>query len=84
MDDHELSIVEISCGIPPTGINTRSVPQVQLLFQDTYNYSCVTGYETNDDITTECLANGSLSLANLPNCKSELKLTYSFSLNIII
>ena len=60
----------IICGVPPTGGNTET-PTVSLLYQDTYNYSCLTGYETNDNITTECLADGSLSLDSSPNCTSK-------------
>ena len=54
----------MSCGVPPDGINTQEVPQVSLLYQDTYNYSCLTGYETDTDTVTECLSNGTLSLYN--------------------
>ena len=61
---------EISCGVPANGSNTET-PTVSLLYQDTYNYSCLTGYETNDNITTECLADGSLSLDSSPNCTSK-------------
>ena len=60
----------VSCGVPATGSNTET-PTVSLLYQDTYNYSCLTGYETNDNITTECLADGSLSLDSSPNCTSK-------------
>ena len=59
------------CGVPSYGTNTQLVPQVSLSYQDTYNYSCLTGYETNGDITTECLANGSWSLSNPPVCNSK-------------
>ena len=62
---------EIKCGIPPNGTNTQTVPQVSLSYQDTYNYSCLTGHVTNDNITTECLANGSLSVDSPPNCTSK-------------
>ena len=61
---------DISCGVPVNGGNTET-PTVSLLYQDTYNYSCLTGYETNDDITTECLADGSLSLDSPPTCTSK-------------
>ena len=78
IDNFALCLVEVSCGIPPNLPNTQLVPQVQLLYQDTYNYSCSVGYETNDDIITECLANGSLSIDNLANCESKLKLSSCF------
>ena len=60
----------ISCGVPANGGNTET-PTVSLLYQDTYNYSCLTGYKTNYAITTECLADGSLSLDFPPNCISK-------------
>ena len=63
---------EISCGIPPDGINTQTIPHVNLFYQDTYNYSCLSGYETNDNITTECLADGSWSVESPTNCTSKL------------
>ena len=67
-----MDLIGAPCGIPPNGTNTQPVPQVSLLYQDTYNYSCLAGYETNDNITTECLADGSWSLESLPNCTSKL------------
>ena len=61
---------EISCGIPPSGTNTRT-PSGRIVYQEVYNYVCEEGFETNDFLSTECLANGSFSLVNLPNCASE-------------
>ena len=65
-----LLFLEISCGVPPAGDNTN-VPSDSLLYQDSYEYTCLDGYETNDTVTTNCLADRSLSLANPPNCTSE-------------
>ena len=70
--------LEISCGVPPAGDNTN-VPSDSLLYQDSYEYTCLDGYETNDTVTTNCLADRSLSLANPPNCTSEWLNFYSFS-----
>ena len=84
IDNFALCLVEVSCGIPPNLTNTQPVPQIQLLYQDTYSYSCSVGYETNDDIITECLANGSLLLDNLANCESKLKLTSCFTFNPLL
>ena len=61
---------EISCGIPPS-TNNISPPNVSLLYQDTYNYTCLTGYTTTGNVDTECLANGSFSLVDLPECSSK-------------
>ena len=61
----------ISCGVPPKGSNTVTVPQDNLLYEQMYNYSCLTGYETSDSLTTQCLSDGSWSLATPPTCNSE-------------
>ena len=76
------NITEISCGIPLDGINTQTIPQVNLLHQDTYNYSCLAGYETNDNITTECQADGSWSVESSPNCTSKLQDSLIFNLTL--
>ena len=67
----KLYISGISCGVPPEGTNTVTVPQDNLLFEQMYNYSCLTGYETSDSLTTQCLSDGSWSLTTLPTCSSE-------------
>ena len=61
----------ISCGVPPEGNNTVTVPQDNLLYEQMYNYSCLTGYETSDSLTTQCLSDGSWSLTTPPTCSSE-------------
>ena len=63
-------ILVISCGIPPEGDNTAAVPQNSLVYEQSYTYSCLTGYETSDSLTTQCQADGSWSLA-APTCNSE-------------
>ena len=63
-------ILEILCGQPPNGANTE-VPEVSVLYNEQYTYKCITGYRTSDETTTECLANGTFNLQNLPNCTSE-------------
>ena len=64
-----LFFLDILCGVPPNGTNTLAT-FVSLFYQDIYNYTCLEGYETNHTITVECLANGSLSLEDAPNCTS--------------
>ena len=63
-------VLGISCGVPPAGDNTE-VPQNSVVFEGTYTYSCLTGYETSDSLTTQCLSDGSWSLATPPACSSE-------------
>lgn len=72
-------VIELLCGIPPNGTNTE-IPSDSIVFQDVYHYVCEEGHETNDSLSTECLANGTFSLVNLPNCSSEF-LILSFFLN---
>ena len=38
---------------------------------ESYTYSCLAGYETSDSLTTQCLSDGSWSLATLPTCNSK-------------
>ena len=65
-------VVGISCGIPPAGDNTE-VPQDSVVFEGTYTYSCLAGYETSDSLTTQCLADGSWS-SPAPTCGSKCPL----------
>ena len=39
-------------------------------YLDTYTYSCIEGYATDDDVCTVCLADGTLSTPP-PNCTGE-------------
>jgi len=68
----------ILCGPPPNGINTIPVPP-QLgstdIFSgdsvqagDSYQYQCIPGYETNDELVTYCGNDGAYSLAAPPVC----------------
>ena len=66
-----ISLAEISCGIPANGTNTQAVPQDSLIYNNTYSYSCLTGYTTTDVLTVECLSDGTLSLHTPPNCTSK-------------
>ena len=73
------SVIELSCGIPPNGINTE-IPSDSIVYHEVYHYVCEVGHETNNSLSTECLANGTFSLVNPPNCASEF-LILSFFLN---
>ena len=68
---HIFYTAEVSCGIPMDGINTEAVPQLALFYGDTYNYSCLSGLDTNDDIMTQCQADGTFTLAVPPTCASK-------------
>ena len=70
-DNYFFIVTGVSCGVPPEGTNTVTVPQDNLLYEQMYNYSCLTGYETSDSLTTQCLSDGSWSLAIPPSCSSE-------------
>ena len=67
--DTFLFIAPVSCGNPPNGIKTESVPEdLTLNYLDVWNYTCLPGYETCDEMSTYCQLNGSFSLKQPPNC----------------
>ena len=57
------------CRDIPPGVNTEDVPETLILssFQ-TYVYSCLPGYFSEDLMAVTCLPNGSLSMDYGPNC----------------
>ena len=62
----------IDCGTPPNGTNTVPVPEnLTLSYMDIYNYSCLAGYDTEDDIMAVCLINGSWSIEYPPVCSGK-------------
>ena len=65
----KLFLEPVPCGSPPEGINTEPVPDnLTLYYQGRWNYTCLPGYETCDDISINCQLNGSFSLQQPPNC----------------
>ena len=66
---------EIICEAPQAGGNTELIPseiaQSGLAYLETYTYTCLSGYETEDELCTVCMPNGMLSLEYSPNCTSE-------------
>ena len=60
------------CGTPPDGTGTVPVPtSVSLEYEDSYVYSCQTGYEPASlgmNMVTECDENGDFTLTVLPVC----------------
>lgn len=51
------------------GTNTYPVPNDLIMYSlDTYIYSCMEGYTTDDQLYTVCRPDGSLSLVEPPNC----------------
>ena len=57
--------------MPLEGINTLAIPDYLeggLSYLQTYTYSCLEGFTTNDDICVVCLPNKTLSLLKPPNC----------------
>ena len=61
--------IVIDCGFPPNGTNTVPVNTSSIETTDGsfYNYTCLDGYETNDNLTSKCVS-GNWSLNPLPNC----------------
>ena len=62
-------IDQVYCREIPPGVNTTDVPETLILsaFQ-TYIYSCLPGYFSDDLLAVTCLPNGSLSMDYGPNC----------------
>ena len=61
--------IVIECGAPPNGINTVEIsPDVTLFYKESYNYSCLEGYDTDEEVITTCLGDSSLSLDPPPTC----------------
>ena len=65
-----VKFTEVSCESPPNGIYTELTPQARFLYKDTYNYTCLEGYET-ENVTNVCLPNGSWSLPEAVICSSK-------------
>ena len=56
------------CEAPTNGNNTDDIkPNQDIPFGEIFQYSCMTGYETEDSLTTECTGNGTWSCPP-PNC----------------
>ena len=56
------------------GTNTEPVPadkESSMGYLESYTYSCMEGYKTNDTLCTVCLPDGSLS-SPAPNCGRKL------------
>ena len=59
----------ITCNLED-GENTESLPNAILNCGQSYTYSCLPGYESNDTRTVVCTSEGSLS-QSAPNCTSK-------------
>ena len=71
----------IKCPGLENGTNTVYVPDSLsdgLIYQESYTYSCMEGYNTTDELFTVCQANGALSLATPPNCIGKELVSTSF------
>ena len=55
-------LTEVTCDAPSNGTNTNPVPNERLTAQESYTYSCLDGYVTNDTLCTVCQLNGELSV----------------------
>jgi hypothetical protein len=62
--------LEITCGIPPNGTFTEVVPPMPIMFEQTFTYSCISGYKTTDDLTVSCMIDGQFSAA-APTCSGK-------------
>ena len=71
------------CRDIPPGVNTEDVPETLILssFQ-TYVYSCLPGYFSEDLMSVTCLPGGSLSMDYGPNCTGKWQRVNEFFGNI--
>ena len=66
------SITAITCPVPKNGAFTEDVPaDLNLAYLETYTYSCLEGYVTDNELVVVCQPDGKLS-APAPNCSGEL------------
>ena len=64
-------ITAITCPVPENGAFTEDVPaDLNLTYLDTYTYSCMEGYVTDDELVVVCQSDGELSTCS-PNCSGE-------------
>ena len=62
------TLAEIVCGIPKDGVNTTAVIVTEpLTVGQTYTYSCISGYRSDDTLTVLCKQNGQFS-SDGPTC----------------
>ena len=68
----------ITCDPPPAGTNTKDIPEELLedglTYLQSYTYSCLDGFFTTDEVFTKCQSDGSLSLADPPECSRRFKM----------
>ena len=63
-----MCFVGVTCPPVPPGMYTSYVPEnLTLNALESYTYSCIDGFTTDDDLCTVCLSNGSLSIPP-PSC----------------
>ena len=62
--------IEVICGTPADGVNTMMVPDdLHLCYEESYIYSCIVGYETDEEVVTSCRYDGNWTLLTPPTCK---------------
>ena len=67
-----LFVTAATCSIPENGEFTEDVPaDLNLAYLDTYTYSCIEGYTTDDELVVVCQSDCELS-APPPNCSGQL------------
>ena len=71
-----MCFVGVTCPPVPSGMYTSYVPEnLTLNALESYTYSCIDGYATDDDLCTVCLSNGSLSIPP-PSCSGKWSTVY--------
>ena len=78
-------IVAITCPGLMNGTNTEPVPADKassMGYLESYTYSCLDGYTTDDELCTVCQPNGTLS-SPAPMCSRKLLQTTPKKLNVV-
>ena len=69
-------VVGVTCPSVQPGMYTSYVPEnLTLNALESYTYSCIDGFTTDDDLCTVCLSNGSLSIPP-PSCSGKWSTVY--------
>ena len=60
------------CQSPTNGVNTKAVhASPPYVYQSVYEYECIVGYVTSDDMVSTCQGNGTWSTSP-PTCTGEI------------
>ena len=69
---HNVYFIVITCKAPKNGVGTILVdPEMSAVFGEEYNYTCIHGYTTKDNLTVQCVDDDTWSSLP-PKCTGKL------------